>query len=341
MSKRPYTSIEDFLSKVKVNKPQMINLIKSGAFDCFGNRIEIMHHYIDLISDTKKDLNLRNLQMLINFGLIPDEYDLQRRAFNFNKYAKKNLKLDGIYYAVDEPTYRFFDTFFSIDYFEPTDETETGFKIKQSVWDNIYKNQQKIIRPFVKDNKEELLEKVNSRLTSDLWNKYCLGSLSKWEMDSISCYEHEHELAHVGDWYGFADFTQLPEDPEVDEILTFKGKRIPLFKLHRIAGTVLDRDKNKKTVTLLTTTGVVPVKIYGNAFANYDKQLSERGADGRKHVIERSWFSRGNKIIVTGIRQGNMFMAKKYKRTPYHLVEKIEEIKDTGDLIITHGREME
>lgn len=341
MANRPYSSIEDFLSKVKVNKPQMINLIKSGAFDCFGSRFDVMHHYIELISEPKKRMTLQNMKMLIDFGLIPDEYDLQRRTFNFNKYAKKNLKIDEVYYKIDEPAYRFFETYFSIDKFEPCEDSPTGFKIKQSSWKSIYDTQMDKIRPFVKNHNQELLNAVNQRLVDDLWEKYCLGTISKWEMDSISCYEHDHELAHVAPYYDFVDFNKLDEEPVVDQILTFKGKRIPIFKLSRIAGTVLDRDKNKKTVTLLTTTGVVPVKIYSNAFANYDKQLSEKGPDGKKHVIEKSWFSRGNKIIVTGIRNGNMFMAKKYKRTPYHLVEKIEQVNDDGSLVITHGREIE
>ena len=43
-------SIEDFLAKVKVNKVQMINLIKSGAFDSFGDRVELMHKYVDMIT---------------------------------------------------------------------------------------------------------------------------------------------------------------------------------------------------------------------------------------------------------------------------------------------------
>ena len=73
MENRPFVSIEDFLSKVKVNKPQMVNLIKSGAFDCFGDRIDIMHEYIDSISDKKKRLTLQNMQMLINFNLLPEE----------------------------------------------------------------------------------------------------------------------------------------------------------------------------------------------------------------------------------------------------------------------------
>ena len=102
------------------------------------------------------------------------------------------------------------------------------------------------------------------------------------------------------------------------------------MELSRIAGTVLSMNKTKKTVTLLTTTGVITVKIFGNVFSSYDKQISEKGADGKKHVIEKSWFSRGNKIIVTGIRRGDNFIAKKYKNTPYSLVELITQVNEDG-----------
>ena len=110
--------------------------------------------------------------------------------------------------------------------------------------------------------------------------------------------------------------------------------QIPLLRLHRIMGTVLDRNKAKKTVTLLTTEDVVTVKIYGGVFAQYDKQISERGADGKKHVIRKSEFSRGNKIIVIGVRDGaNEFRAKKYSKTPYHLIETIKEVVDSEIVI--------
>ena len=190
-----------------------------------------------------------------------------------------------------------------------------------------------IIRPFVKEHNEELLEAVNSRLWQEMWNKYCLGNISQWEMDSISCYIHDHELSKVKNViYGFSDFSKLSDEPVVNYEFMSKqtGQKIPLYKIYRIAGTVLDKDKNKKTVTLLTTTGVVDVKIFGDAFTHYDKQLSEKRADGTKKVIEKSWFSRGNKIIVTGIRRENNFIAKKYKNTPHHLVELITSIDDNG-----------
>ena len=97
-------------------------------------------------------------------------------------------------------------------------------------------------------------------------------------------------------------------------------------------GTVLDKNKMKKTVTLLTTSGVVIVKIFGDVFNHYDRQISEKGADGKKHVIEKSIFSRGNKLIITGIRRDDYFLAKKYSRTPYHLVEQITSIDENGKI---------
>ena len=331
IANRPYTSISDFLSKVKVNKLQMINLIKSGAFDSFGDRVDIMHQYVNMISDTKKRITLQNMKMLIEFGLIPDKYDLQRRVYNFNKYIKK-FKMSQPYYSIDNPAYKFLETYFDVDKLIPDEFAESGFRIKQDVWDNIYKKQMDIIRPYIKDHQQELLEAVNNRLTKDVWEKYCLGNLSKWEMDSVSFYSHEHELAQADlSLYLIEDFFNMSEQPEVERVIPIKGKQVPIFKLRRIAGTVLDRDKAKKTIQLLTPTGVVSVKIYG-AFEAYDRQISVKGLDGKKHVIEKSMFTRGNKLIVTGIRQEDSFVAKVYQRTPWHRVEQIVDIN--GDRLV-------
>ena len=326
LANRPYSSVEDFTSKVKVSKPQVINLIKSGAFDSLGNRFEVMDSYIRSVSDQKKRVTLQNMKMLIDFNLLPSELSFECKVYNFNKYLKKFK--DGIYYIMDENAIRFYEANFDMDLLIPT---EDGFKIKQTSWDNIYQKYMDKVRPYVKSHHDELLNAINTRLMSDLWNKYCEGSLSKWEMDSVSFYSHEHELQNINEQeYGFSDFYKLNENPDIDRIIDIKGKKVPLFKIYRIIGTVLDKDKAKKTVTLLTKSGVVTVKIYGAVFNHYDKQLSERGADGKKHVIERSWFQRGNKIIVTGIRREDSFLAKKYSRTPYHLVELITEIHDDG-----------
>ena len=328
---RPYKNIEDFLSRVKINKPQMINLIKSGAFDSLygGDRIKAMNVYIDLIADKKKRMTLQNLQMLINFNFIPEDYEFQCRVYNFNKYLKK-MKFDN-YYGIDNIALNFYSNNFDMDLLTP--DSNYIFKIKQTDWDKIYKKEMDKIRPFIKDNNELLLEKVNWKLRQDLWDKYCQGNISQWEMDSISCYIHDHELKKIkNSLYGLSEYSKLPEDPIINYEFRSKdtGQKIPLFKIVRIAGTVLDKDKNKKMVTLLTNDSVVTVKIFGDAFTHYDRQISEKGADGVKHVKEKSWLARGNKIIVTGIRREDNFIAKKYKNTPHHLVELITSIDDNG-----------
>ena len=339
MDGRPYSSVADLTRRVKINKAQVINLIKSGAFDCFGDRMQVMREYINSVSDTKNRITLQNMKMLCDFGLIPKEYDLQRRVYNFNKYIKK-FKYDT-YYLLDDVAMHFYEANFDMDKLTPSDDSESGFMIKQTVWDNIYQHHMDIIRPWVKKNASVLLEQVNERLTSDMWNKYCVGSLSKWEMDAVSFYSHDHELKNLRkDLYEIVNFSSIPENPVVERVLPIKGRQIPVFKLYRIAGTILDKDKNKKTVTLLTTDGVVTVKIFGAVFTHYDKQISEKGADGKKHVIEKSWLSRGNKIIVTGIKQSDGFLAKKYSRTPYHLVELITDANEDGT-IRTRGERIE
>lgn len=333
ISNRHYSSLEDFISKNNLSKPKMINLIKSGAFDSFGDRIDIMKEYCYLISDTKKRITLQNMKMLIDYGLLPPELDFERRVYNFTKYLKKN-KLDANFYNIDEVSLKFISEEFDVDILVATDD---GFKLNQKVWDKIYNKYMDTVRAYIKTNQTELLDKLNTKLISDVWKKYCSGNISKWEMDSISCYLHEHELSHINtDMYNIGDFTQMPEEPEIESIFNMKGRNVPIYKIERIAGTVLDKDKIRKTVTLLTTTGVVTVKIYGTGFAFYDKQISEIGADGKKHVVEKSMFTRGNKLIVTGIRKEDSFILKKYKRTPYHLIERIVEINNDGTLVLTN-----
>ena len=342
---RPYESIEDFLKKVKVNKVQMVNLIKSGAFDrLYGeDRLKVMNQYIDLIYDGKKRLTLQNMKMLIDYQLIPEEYEYQIKVYNFNKYLKslykeyKKLNGESAYYYLDETATKFYNENYDIDDLEPFNEKY--FKLEQTKWDKVYKKEMDVVRNFIKKNEKELLEKLNGQLRAEVWNKYCLGSFSDWEMESISCYIHPHVLEKVNNQiYGFDNFFSLSDEPDIEYKFTPKngGKQIPIYRIHRIIGTVLDRDKLKRTVTLLTLNGVVTFKIFGDAFTYYDKQISEKDENGIKHVIEKSQFSRGKKIIATGIKRDDMFLAKKYKRTPYHLVEEIVKINDDGTIATRH-----
>ena len=325
INKRPFDSIEDFLERIKVNKPQMINLIKCGAFDELAQlpREEIMKDYIESIADRKQRLTLQNMAMLINYNLIPKEMEFCKKIFLFNKFLK--TQKDGEKYKLNPPSINFISNNFSADYIE------NGTHIAINIWSNLYDKAMEPMRDYIKKHKDEMLKALNDALYDEMYNKNAVGSISHWEMESVSFYSHEHELQIAQDLYD--DFFKLPEEPEVD--YTFVGKdggEIRVYKLRKIIGTVIDKSKIKNTITLLTPSGVVSVKIYKNQYALYDKQLSEKGADGHKHVLEKSWFSRGSLLMIQGIKRGQDFIPKKRKDSYYPIISKIIKAEDNGYL---------
>ena len=334
IDKRPYTSINDFLERVKVNKTQMVNLIKSGAFNRFGTREKIMEDYIELICGAKKKLTLQNVGALIEHKLLPPELEFEQRVFNFNKYLRKRLNKETGYISLDDIAMSFYSEYFDVDLLTADQE------ILSSDWKKIYDGYMTNVRKYIVNNQAQLLKALNDDLMKDVKEKYASGSLAKWSMDSVSFYQDKHELAGVDlSHYGVENFFDLPKEPIVDRVFPAKdGHLVKMFKLTRIAGTVIDRDKNKSLITLLTTDGVVEVQAYG-VMPQYDKQISVVGEDGKKHVIEKSWFSRGNMIIVNGMRRGeNTFVAKKYKNDPGHHFMLIKEVKDNGEVEIQEER---
>lgn len=334
---RPYSGTEDIMDRLKLNKLQMTNLIKCGALDEFGERTQIMTDYINLIADTKKRLNLQNANMLINNELLPTNILGHNIAvFNFNKYLKKYNK-SGVNYKLDTNSYRFYND--NYDMSNTIQDNNGDFLINQDQWNKIYQREMNPVRDYIKKNQEKLLNAVNRGAFNEMWQKYALGTISNWEMGSISCYIHDHELAQVDyNQYGFVNFFDLNEEGEVNYFFTRNNTQIPIYHIHRLCGTVIDKSKLHNSITLLTREGVVTVKIYGDAFSHYDKQISQVQPNGTKKVIEKSFFTRGNKIIVTGRRRGQEFQCKKYKNTPWHLIELITDVDKNGELTIQSER---
>ena len=328
---RPYTSLQDFISKNKLNKIQIVNLIKCGAFDNIEHedRTIIMQRYLATVADQKQRLTLQNMQMLITKDLIPENMIFYKKLFLFNKFLKQNKS--GAYYMLNPVAIDFISEHFDADLIT------NGEKIAQLSWDKTYKNAMEPMRLYLKEHNSEMLDQLNATLLNETVDKYASGNISAWEMESISFYSHEHELARVN---GYDDFYSLNEEPEIEYSFTAQdGKEVKIFKLHKIIGTVIDKDKNRNTVTLLTPTGVVIVKVYKNQFALFDKQLSEIGADGKKHVVEASWFKRGTKLMVQGIRRGDDFIPKKTKKSVFPVISKIIKVNNDNTLEFQYERQ--
>lgn len=316
----------------------MINLIKSGSFDSLYpniNRKEIMYKYLDFITDKKKRITLQNMAVLIDKDIIPKTLEKQIRIFNFNKYLKRNKKDN--YYILDNISFDFYSNNYDTDYLIDImiNEDKKSAKIEQKIWDKIYKKEMDLVRIWMKENQQTILNTLNDKLINETIDTYASGNISKWEMDSLSFYYHDHELSKLKTTaYEISDYTKLNLEPKVkSEYRSKDDKIIMIYELNRIAGTVIDKDKNKNSITLLTPSGVVNVKIWKNQYAKWDKQISSRGLDGKKTVLEKSWFSRGTKLIITGIRRGDNFIPKKYKNTKWPLFERIDELSKDGFIL--------
>lgn len=371
---RPYKSFEDFYNKttnidkndienVKIQNAKIITLIKAGCFDELEqcSRIEVMQKYIRLANEPKTKLNMQNWRAIKEYQIIPDKFNTEERIINFKDYIlrKENfLKVD--------------DKFKSKKIYQLSNESEAIASISENFFQEHfvdvmkedkhywYNENGKIelydsdLRRFTDKKTEKLrdwllsdesLKLYNDAMYKEIWKNSCSGNISKWEMDSVSFYSHDHELISVDmNEYNVVDFYDLPEVPEVIGKYKWRGRLWDEFAIHRIIGTVLDRNKAKHTVSLLTPTGVVTLKMYSGNFSHYDKQVSKKTikkGKEKKQIIESSWFTRGNLLSVVGFRRGATFIPKKYRSSVYqHTIQKITEVKKDGSLVLQSEREV-
>ena len=194
-------------------------------------------------------------------------------------------------------------------------------------------------REWIKNNQQSILTALNTLLFQESWNKYAQGNISSWEMEALCFYYHEHELKNVNkSKYGIVNFFDLSSNPDVDYFFKRNNKEIPIYKIYRIIGTVINKNDTRSSVTLLTTDGVVTVKFTKEYYAMAARQISEKQPDGTKKVIEKGWMTRGTKLLVAGFRREDMFIAKTYAKTNSHQLYKIESLDEDGNLGLTHER---
>ena len=268
--------------------------------------------------------------------MIPAELYLKKQTYLFTKYLKAKKKV-GKYYVFDNICEEFYNKNFDIEQLEIINGLTC---ILQTNWEKIYQNVMDKARDWVKENKMEILEKYNNILFKECWDKYATGNISSYEMEALCFYYHEHELAHINEnKYGIINFYELPTEPIIDYFFKRNGRDIPIYKIYKIAGTVIGKNDTRSSITLLTTTGVVNVKFTKEYYAMFNRQISELGEDNVKHVVEKGWFTRGIKLIVAGFRRDDTFVGKTYTNTGYHQLYKIIDIYNNGDIKLTHDRE--
>lgn len=364
ISNRPYTSFTDFCERMidtkLIKNSQMIKLIKAGCFSEFEpDREKVMKTYLQKYQFSKTEkLTMQQFNMMDSLNVIPSEYEKLVSIVKYKKYvlddegffknyidpeSKRALPKCGYndrWYKLDKNSQTFFEENFSEDSVVGLDEefyliSEKKFK----------KEVDKLIEPLKTwMTSEEALEAYNDKVFEELWNKHASGTVPAWEMDSLSFYHTEHELANMQtDKYYVQSFNDLPEQPVAYDFYTRyinnEKKAIPKYNITRLAGTVLDADKNKHIITLLCHDNtVVTCKFNKGQYVHYSKTISEV-ADGKKHTIEQPWTKRGTKIIVCGYRQEDQFRVYKYSDSIFqHTVARIDNILPDGMLDLTVER---
>lgn len=302
---RPYSSPEDFIEKCHPQKKQMINLIKAGAFTEFEDRRLTMNNYLTSISPKKARITLQNMNTLIDYRLIPNELISYVYLYNFNKYIKKGETPSG--FKIDARAMDFLSKNF------PDIDITSGF-LDGKLWKKIYENEMDGLKTWIKENEEHLIEEIQRNDVLKIWEQYCVGNNSAWEMDILGFYHSGHELANIN----------------VDDVVSINNLQEGDYKnVVTIAGTVLGKEPYKHMVTILTPDGVIDLKFTGEAFANYNKTISEV-IKGEKKTLEKSWFIKGTLVLATGFKSGEVFRVKHLSR--------ILEIDDLGNVKTTKYR---
>lgn len=364
---QPYSSMFDFYNKLqeykitheecKFGDAAMIQLIKAGSFDKIEpdkNRIELMESFIKTLVSPIKKLQFSHLDDIVRLDLLPIKYKQKEyRYYRFRNYIfgnKNNIvRQDGkspntYFYSLDrkysEP---YFIENFEMDMTEGKDYyyTDDGYiAVKRGSFDKVFEQKMSNLKDEILSN-ESILAALNEDKINQVWEAKC-GSrdIAKWEMESLNYYYTKHELTKVNKKrYNIVDFYSLSADSAIDSNYYIKGVLKPRYQLSRICGTVIDKDKNHSTVTLLTLTGVVVVRYYKGQFGFYDREISEIDADGKKKRIENSWFKRGTKLLITGFRGDEYFIPKTYKDSIYkHSTQLILDLKDNGELLLQADR---
>lgn len=335
---RPYTSINDFIERVNPPKSQMIALIKAGCFDKLEqekSRKELLYDYVSSLCPKKTKLTLANVNGLINYNVLPKTKAPFIHLFNFNKYLKLYKQKDSYY--LDERAYEYFSKNFDVNLLE---NNKKGTFIDALTWDKLYKDKMMELKEYITKYQNSLIDKLQEKEVQEIWEKSCKGAVSSWEMETLGFYYHEHEL--VGTYhpeFKFVDFYKESAVPIPKEYKDVKGRKVPIYELKTICGTVLDKSSYKHTVVLLTPTGVVNVKCVGEQYSKYDKQLSQLDPETKeKKIIERSWFKRGTKLIVSGYRSGDQFMARGRQSENIYTFYRVIDVDDCGLLNITRYR---
>lgn len=304
IANRPYEDFGHFYQKIiepgLISEAKVVSLIKAGCFDkMYTDRRELMIAFIKLITPKKEKLTMAQLPAIIHLvdqEKFKDElelYQFRQLVFGRNKIAM-NADLEKYFVT------RLNDV---VDY----DFKDGKLEIDKKSFEKFYDKAIIPLKGWV--TSPEAAAEFNRVKMQEFWKKHCLGTIESWEMETVLFYSDKHELDYmpINNYFSLANFSQLSPEPVITGYKKWRNRSIPQYRIDVIAGTVVDKDKTKSLIYVLTQNGVVTVRYSKQAFAKYDKKIIQINGE-EKQVLDPSWFDRGTKIICVGYRRGEEFV---------------------------------
>jgi len=276
-----------------------------------------------MIADKKNNLNLNNFLMLMRNSLVPEKYSEEMKCYNFTRYIRKQ-RYKG-HYILDEIALEYFlERYDESKLKEMEKDGETVKVISDYWWDRIYNGFMDNIRNWIKGNMTFLLSKLNKALYEHERDKYASGDILDWELEALNFFYSGHPLKGKIINYEFDRLNDVGQE-EVVGFFPIKGKRIPELRLYSIIGTVIDKNKQKHKITLSTPDGVIDVKLYKQQFSKYSHADEQTG--------DEDFLEKGTHLMITGIKRGDIFLPKVYKKTGIEAILKMEIKEGTNELV--------
>lgn len=329
MEKRPFSSPEDVLDRTSLNRLQVINLIKAGCFEEIENisRQELVKRFCAYVADTKTNLNMQNMGMLTRLGLFPQSLSFEVNLWKIKEFLNKHCKF-GTFYVPQEDMWQYIEQYD----IEPLLSEDGEPYFEKAKFDAFVTKTLLPVKKYIADNKEILLQQVNSIAIQEMLDKYWQTE-EEGELKALSFYYGQSVLktepyaSFIQTLYAQRTFESLNEEPIIEWQNEEGAKK---FELTRIAVSAIGRDRQKCIIGCLDSEGnFFQAKVNKNTFKKYDKQITDEGG---KHP---SWFSKGSHLILTGYRNGDIFTVKSYKNSAPSIT-KIEDYN--GEIIALTDR---
>lgn len=313
---RPYQSLQDFHNKCVENgvltERKTINLIKAGMFNEFGDNYKLMIEYIKNMVKVKSVSKVSTKKL---YNYLPS---------NLKKEADLYLSLTDIKKGANILEYKELYHDFNINIINFFDGENVDHK---SLKKEVDKNTQNLTTWFKTNEAIQAKEKYEC---NELWKKHCLGTKEKWEFDALNTYLNKNDVEN----YSIPETWNLQpiHNNNALKVIGKTKKGYNIYKEYCIAGTVIDNNPNKNTITLITPNGVIDLKVYTYKYYN-EKVMKEivnpNNNKKEKVCIDPSWCQKGTNLVAIGFeRNGSFYCSHKNHIVNHSLVKILGKTKE-------------